>query len=475
MDPDLARELVDAGQLPTLRELWSTAAWSRTVNPEGFVVGSVWPSLWSGQWPSRHGYYSTRQIVNGTYEVGWCQPKDITSAPFWAPIARAGHPVHVIDVPLAPLCREDQCIQISEWGGHDRIVGRGSVPPDAYSELEQGVGAYAMTAECDIYADREEWCALRDDLVAGVQQHTNAAKLAWGENDTELVISVYAESHCAGHNLWGQRELFRDVYRAVDAGVGELLAATGPDDVVVVLLSHGIGSPFGYDHLLGEILRRLDDAYGAPSPLVAARERVLRPLERRLHERRRRRSLATTDARSVSLVSVDSARRFYRLPSIGLHGYVRFNVVGREPRGRVRPGGELDDLASELAADLRALIDPHTGEPVVADVVRTADRYAGERLDNLPDLLLEWNPDAGGHAASSERIGEVSGAPIPYRAGEHRASGTIFVRGPGIAPGALPEPVRCVDLGPTIAAMFGLDRIDTDGTVIDRLVPAAAP
>ena len=32
-----------------------------------------------------------------------------------------------------------------------------------------------------------------------------------------------------------------------------------------------------------------------------------------------------------------------------------------------------------------------SGAPLVKRVVRTRDLYAGEQLDALPDLLVEWN------------------------------------------------------------------------------------
>src|SRR6185436_19531560 len=50
----------------------------------------------------------------------------------------------------------------------------------------------------------------------------------------------------------------RDVYIALDAAVGRLLEAAGPDTTAVVLCSHGMGPHYDGTHLLEEILYHWD-------------------------------------------------------------------------------------------------------------------------------------------------------------------------------------------------------------------------
>jgi predicted AlkP superfamily phosphohydrolase/phosphomutase len=167
-------------------------------------------------------------------------------------------------------------------------------------------------------------------------------------------------------------------------------------------------------------------------------------------------------------VSVDSSRRFFAVPSIGLGSYIRFNLVGREPRGRVRPGPELERLTESLRRDLLDLADGDTGEPVVRDVWRTADVYSGS-IDLLPDLVIEWNPTAPCTSIGSSRIGFVHKQRGGVREGEHRAPGMLFVRGPGVAPGPLDVEVQAVDIAPTLMAMLGVSAEDLDGKVVASL------
>jgi predicted AlkP superfamily phosphohydrolase/phosphomutase len=469
MDVDIVRELVARGAAPTFAALWETAAFAATENPRGFLVGATWPTLWSGVWPNRHGWYGFRQLVSGTYELRPASPGEIEYEPFWIRIARAGRRVRVYDVPLAPLSSHSNCVQVVEWGGHDLMLGAKSSPADEFDTLERDVGAYAVQGECDDYARRGAFQQLHDDLLRGVEQRTRATLRAVELPDWDLLVTVFSESHCAGHNLWGHRDLLEDVYEAVDRAVGEIMAALGSDVTVVVLLSHGMATPCGAEHLFAEVVRRLDDSYGAAGRFVTMRERVLRPLGRWVHGRRYRNVDWSRAIGPARLESLDSSRRFFALPSIGLGSYIRFNLAGREPRGRVRPGAELERLTESLRRDLLDLVDEDTGQGVVRDVWRTADVYSGS-TDVLPDLVIDWEPNARSATIGSPRIGVVRRPPGGIRTGEHRAPGTLFVRRPEVAPGPLEDDVQAVDVAPTVMAMLGVTPQDLDGRVVASLV-----
>src|SRR5262249_11911755 len=154
--------------------------------------------------------------------------------PFWMPLARAGRRVRVYDVPLARLSPHPNCVQVVEWGGHDRIYGKRSSPAEALDALARDVGDHAMRAECDDYAKCGERQQLFDDLLRGAEQRTRATRHTIEQGDWDLVVSVFSEAHCAGHNLWARRELLESVYGAVDRSLGEILAALPPDTTVVV-------------------------------------------------------------------------------------------------------------------------------------------------------------------------------------------------------------------------------------------------
>jgi predicted AlkP superfamily phosphohydrolase/phosphomutase len=112
MDPTIARSLAEAGRLPTFRSFFEDGATAAVGSPPGLVVGSVWPSFWTGVWPSEHGFYCFVQLVNGTYTVRRFNSDDVDGVPFWMTLARAGQRVAAVDVPICPLTCPDDGVHV---------------------------------------------------------------------------------------------------------------------------------------------------------------------------------------------------------------------------------------------------------------------------------------------------------------------------------------------------------------------------
>jgi predicted AlkP superfamily phosphohydrolase/phosphomutase len=474
MSPEIVREMVAAGELPTLASLFDAAAWSPTENPWGLLVGGVWPSFATGTTPARHGFYCFRQIVDRTYSLRRFTPDDIQAPTVWRLLSDAGRRCTVLDAPLSTPTPGLYGEQLVEWGAHDRMTPFGASPPEFGTEVMQCLGPYPAH-RCDDYTLRDDYTGLRDALLEGIATKRDLIRTHLTDPHWDFLIAVHSESHCAGHQFWCLHDPshpwhdperraaigdpLHDVYRALDASLATLLDDLDDDTVVMVLLSHGIGPHYDGDHLLAEVLTRLDESLSPRPAWLVRREQVLRRLGRRRLRRR-------------GAISVDGSRRFYKVPNNELYGGIRLNVVGREPRGRVRRGGEFDTLAEEIRVEFRALVDPDSGRPLVRDVVRTDRVYDGPVLDALPDLLVDWHRDAPIDAAASPRIGIVRRTYDGPRSGDHRPAGVVFVRGPGVRPGPVDQLVRVIDLAPTVAAHLGVVIPDADGRPIDAFLSA---
>jgi len=476
MSPAVVREMIGAGELPTLASLFETAAWSPTENPWGLLVGGVWPSFATGTTPARHGFYCFRQFVNRTYSLRRFTPDDIEVPTVWRLLSDAGRRCTVLDAPLSTPTAGLNGVQLVEWGAHDRMVPFGASPTAFGAEVRQQFGTYPVH-RCDDFTLRDDYAGLRDALLEGVESKRHLIESHLAEPDWDFLFATHSESHCAGHQFWRVHdpshpwhdverraalgEPLGDVYRALDVSLAALLGALDDDTVVMVLLSHGIGPHYDGDHLLAEVLTRLDESLSPRPRWLVRREQVLRRLGRRGLTRR-------------GAISVDGSRRFYKVPNNELYGGIRLNVVGREPRGRVRRGAEFDALAEEVREEFLALVDPESGRAVVRDVVRTDAVYDGPVLDALPDLLVDWHRDAPINAVASPRIGTVRRVYEGPRTGDHRPEGLVFVRGPGVRPGPIEQKVRVVDLAPTIAEHFGVRIPDADGQPITAFLGDAA-
>jgi predicted AlkP superfamily phosphohydrolase/phosphomutase len=377
-------------------------------------------------------------------------------------------------------------VLIRDWGTHDPEDPPSSRPAALVAELTRRFGGDPVGC-CDRGRDGAAALAgLRDDLLERVRRKTALSEELLGRGGWDLFLTVFSESHCAGHQFWHvhdpqherhRRDLagalgdpLRDVYVGLDAAVGRLLDVAGPDTTVLLLASHGMGAHHDGTYLLDEILRRID---GVPPDRGAAAIEAARRLWHRAPASVRRPLQKLADrsyhaARSRSPAS----RRFFAVPTNENCGGIRVNVVGREPRGKVARGAALDAVCAQLTTELLALVDVASGQPVVREVLRSADVFPGERLDDLPDLLVRWHRHAPIRGVTSSRVGRVERADPGVRSGDHRAAGALLARRPGLGPGSRAEAVSIVDVAPTIAALLGVALDDVDGQPIAEIVGA---
>lgn len=136
-------------------------------------------------------------------------------------------------------------------------------------------------------------------------------------------------------------------------------------------------------------------------------------------------------------------------------GLLRINLKGREPNGTVSPGAEYESLCNKLRESLLAIENLDTGSKAVQWVARARDLYRGERLNELPDLFIEWNHSAPIERVGSLEIGTVEGMFSGHRTGSHYQGGLLIAMGSRFRKGTIEE-ISTVDLAPTILSFFGV-------------------
>ncbi|HEX2483855.1 MAG TPA: alkaline phosphatase family protein [Myxococcota bacterium] len=505
---DLVERWAADGTLPVLRGLLAEGLSGRTRSVEGLFVGSTWPSLTTALSPARHGYHSLSQLRPGSYEPG--RPQDgarVHGEPFWDHLARCGVRSAVLDVPLArPSGR--LAAQVVEWGSHSTLYGFGAKPERLAAELAAHFGARAHEAPCAAeLRTPEAWAGYVARLEREAARKGELTRFVLAREPVDFALQVFSEAHCAGHHAWHLHDPahpshdaalaaalgapLRRVYAAVDAAIGAVIA-DWPAATVVVFAAHGMSHLHGAQFLLRDVLVRLGVTAPATPRPPTSRERAAglaggawlglpAPLRRALQPLKARVWRGPTPAPRG--LGVDAAASLCFPVSNGLAvGGIRLNLAGREPAGRLAPGAEADAFSAELAAELCALRDERTGRALVRAVRRTRDLWQGERLDALPDLLVEWSDDAplgssalaNGRAAAvravSPRLGVLESVNAYDRTGEHRSEGFFVARGPGIAPGRLARVVSTLDLAPSFCARLGAPMTGVDGRALDELV-----
>ena len=488
-DAGLVRQWAGEGHLPTFASFFESGLVAPISTPLAVLEGGIWPTLLTSSSPATHGMFSFQRLKPGTYDVELGMYADrLPVPPFWAHMSRGGKRVAVIDAPFARPVEALNGIQITNWGVHDSWSWRRcSSPAGLIGDVVKRFGAHPVPS-CDAenrsLAGYEE---LRAGLIAGVEGKTRLLRHFLGQEDWDFFFGVFSESHCAGHQFWHfmdpthprhvasasplLRSAIRDVYRAIDTGIGQLLDGLAPETRVGLILSHGMGPYYTGAHLLEAILERLGLGGALEAPNQPGRDSYaiggLRGVAwnaRRLLPRRVRQALKMRLPGSLgTLWSLTHpvpnlwkpGLRAFVLPSNNMTSAVRINLKGREPFGAVAPGPEYEELCEDLISRILELENPATGQPAVQWVRRARDLYQGPRLEDMPDLFVEWDHGSQVRALRSAKVGMVSGALSAARTGDHSQRGLLLARGRGLRRGHT-GPIRTEDVAPTLLDLLGI-------------------
>ena len=512
-DRETAEAFAAAGHMPVLRGLLDNAARCPLRLAPGLFVNAVWPSFTTGLRADRHTFHCWDEIEVASYKRRLTTARQVLGRPFWRRIAAAGRSTISIDVPHTVVEGEQNCVEIAEWGTHDRHFGLQVWPPAEGPAIESEFGLHPVFG-MDPRAERsfapddyifragprrtvEENKQLIGAFLAGIDVKRRLSEKYLTSRDWDLFITVFGEPHAVGHQQWhlhdarhrhfdpavqqamGGDPILR-VYAALDSALGRLMKSVDDRTTILVLLSHAMGPHNDGTHLLDEVLQRIDQAdriLAGESWSDAARRRF-RGLRRALKRTVRRLTIpghpgptrrnGHTPAREFVSPGERAEQRFFLAPNNSVYGGVRLNRVGREPKGRVAAEA-VESVIAALERDLQSLINVETGEAVIRGTERTDRLYRRSENDTLPDLFLDWERSVPIETVWSAKTGTVHGPYLNWRTGDHRPHGLLLARGPGIPPGSTLPEMAMEDLPASLMARFGATHDDVDGKPVGWL------
>ena len=492
-DPDCIRTWMQEGKLPNLARIKRKGAWGSPEGPKGLGSGALWPSLCTGVTPAIHGRYFFQQVGRGSYRSVKFESDDLHFPMFWDALSRSGRRIAVIDIPKMRLSPDLNGLQLIDWMVHDAEPHPRSVPPQLVEQVWAVYGKDPI-GDCDgSHRGVEDFRKLRDGFLRKVEAKTRFCTDQLSASDWDLFIAVYGETHCVAHQLWHAHDQTMpnydpklagalgnpvlEVYQAIDEGIGRMMEAAGEDATVMVFAGPGMGPNFSGNYILDEVLQRLEQGpMRTMSGAVELARKGWRKLPLKLRKRFRRAGSGTGDG---MIAQLRARRKCFTVPHNDLAGAIRINLEGREPHGLVRPA-HYDRFCAELTHKLMQIVNVDTGRPIVREVMRTRDIYAGPFVDDMPDLLVHWVREKPIREAASPDIGRVRG-PLPHRSGDHHAECAFYAAGAQVSRGAIGRPISVMDFPATIGALLGVPLHGLTGTVITELVatdpaaPAAQP
>jgi len=484
----LSRLLAD-GLLPNLAGLRDRGVWHELDAPATQFAAGAQHTLYSGVPLGEHGLFYPFQWSASEQRVHYMSAFP-APPPVWERLGRNGTRTLAVDpYESRPPSGAPPGALVCGWQLHDRVVLRQwASPTGEHRRLERLFGSPQPVDEVFGQHTAREMLGLRRRLLGAPGRVADAAGLLLGEQRFDLAWLTFCAAHVAGHQFWDLSQLdpagldpaaervlggtLDDVYRAVDAALGRVLAALPADADVLVVSPVGMEINTSRADMLPEMLRAILD----PRPAQPARPgpassiwRLRAALPSGLRARAaaalpERTALALTARLELRGVNWSTTRAFAH-PAEN-QGYVRLNLRGRERDGIVEPE-DAKELMEEIAGALLTFTDLD-GAPAVRSVERVADLFGtGDRAHQLPDLIVRWadTPATRVRGVRSTRYGTVLRHGVGSgRSGNHTEGDAWALVVPGASrPVSGTRKPRLEDVAATAAALAGADTADLAG------------
>jgi predicted AlkP superfamily phosphohydrolase/phosphomutase len=440
-----------AGALPNLRGVLDRGARFDLDSTADVLTGSVWPTFYTGTLPGDHGVYHPIQWDPAAMRARRVSEDWLYREPFWLDLERRGETVVAFDVPFAFPSRVERGIEINNWGTHEYLGSFFCNRSAIGRELRRRFGAHPMGKDMPVPRSRGHAETAPRRLAEGARLKGRIARWLMEAADWSFFIVVFGEAHRGGHQLWPQagyepftapKDAMREVYRAVDAAVGQILEGVDETTTSVVVFSlHGMETNRSQGHFVRPLIDRVNAAFGngAAAGDVPARQgglvRMLRVAVpgRLQHAIARRAPIQVLDW--VSDREVTGGMDWLRTPGFALrpdlHGYLRLNLVGREAAGTLEPGSEHHrSYEDRVRRSFLSLTMEGSDQRIVRDILSVAEVFPGARSGLLPDLVVRWEKLPQATRVRSDSYGAFSAVPDNGRCGEHRPRGFAVLLGP---------------------------------------------
>lgn len=443
--PNLAHLRGALHRLPVMRRLFEGGAFFDLASSADVLDASAWPTFYTGTLPGEHGLYHPMQWDAAAMRMRRLAADWIYAEPFWYALGREGIPVVSVDVPMLLPATLPGGVEVRNWSTQENTGPLDASPPALAADVVRRFGSYPIGRDVPIEHSAARLDALRRTLVGTLPARTELTRWLLEQHPWRFAVTVFAECHRAGHNLWpetddGAGEALLEVYEAIDRAIGELLGAVDLRHTTVVLFAaHSMVPNTSQSHLLQRIVERVNATFWQHLGRRAADGRSVLRLLRETVPPAVQLAVSTSLPGGVRDWVVDRAQRsrldWRTTPALALvcgqNGLIRLNLAGRERDGFLAPGSE---LAARYVAWLRErLLELRATEPdapLVAAVEEVAARYPGPRGTHLPDLAVRWTDLPPVMTVRSERLGTIRARFGTGRRGNHGAPAFAVVVAP---------------------------------------------
>ncbi len=414
------KRMKEENRLPNLAKLFDDGSFLRMDSIHPYVSCVAWSSVMTGKNPGKHGIFGFADCKPGTYDIFIPNSLNLRSRMLWEILSEHGRRVVSIGVPVTYPPREVNGCLVS--GFLAPTIEKGTYPPDLGRTLKEK----GYIIDIDAQKARTDLDGLFPDLMTTLDKRVENAMYLFDRERWDFFLVHFMETDRLHHFVWEHMEeghekyapLFYRFYERLDEHVGSFLEKID-DDVTIIILS---------DHGFCTVKKEIYINYWLEETGWLA--------------------YRSGEKKTMPNIDWSRTRAFCMDP-----GRIYLNLKGRQPEGIVSRGAEYDGFRSNIAGELRTLIEPESGDPLVRNVFTNQELFSGPEAENGPDLVIDshWGYDMKGFHGRDSLTGK---GPIN---GMHTfEDAMLYIRGENVTA----EQRSVVDILPTVMGLMDLPRPD---------------
>ena len=507
---DLADRFIDEGRMPNLARLVKEGARAPLNSTSPPMTLPSWSSMLTGCNPGRHGIFDFVRKIEDRWALEFTNATHRAVPTLMRVLSDRGLRAGSVAVPTTWPPEALNGVQVS---GFDGPVSTGidasfCEPKGVYDEIKRRFGGMKFADFQESVIDEAWHDRALDALLREIPRKTAIAKWLMESERYDCFMLLFGESDTVSHHFW----MFHDedsprhnpdvsarlkgaiatVYAALDAALGALIDAAGPEHVCVVS-DHGFGGASTYALYLNRFLESkgwltyrhevevdgMATGSGLASKLrAAAATRVPANWQGKLYRAVPDAVLGSIETKS-RFGDIDFERTRAVSDEMNYAATIRLNLPGATVSQRA-------EAVRMLQADLATWeVDGHQ---VVKSVSTREELYSGPCVGDSPDVIIELNlrDDYSYTLLPSLRVptgttwrklepAEYVGGKGLGMNGTHRQYGLLSLWGSGVSAG-VHVAAGMPDIAPTILHLMGEAIPDhMDGCVISEAIVEGSP
>lgn len=499
-DWKILNSLLEQGELPMLQKLMengSHGVLNSTVPPNS---PPAWASMITGVNPGKHNIFDFTCIDTSYDKVPIDAMSRISALPLWRIMNRFKMTTGIVNLPIhfppEPVDGFMICGLVTPWSA-EIYTHPPEISPKIGNPGEQWLIGKTLVNGGSPEAFLEEIkqkTRIQADWIIRLQNEYQPDFLFAVFDGTDKIQHFFWKYWDKTHPRHPKRtskilmESISAYYRYIDSCLAEIIA-TRPESNFFIVSDHGF-TGLSKDVYIENWLRQKGYLHLKETPVTSAETRYERmghslwnklaasqglktalknnPISRsliftfkeRLNEKRKK-------ARLNQNVDWSQTRVFFAGVS---SQSLQVNLKGRESLGCVEVD-QYNELVREVLSQVRGIIDPETGKPVLQAAYEKSEIYHGPWSQNSPDLVLI--PE-NGYSLQEGFPDELVTPSFLYgmdRSGGHRPEGIFIACGPNIRRNPSMMNAQITDITPTVLYLNKLPIPDyVDGSVLTDLV-----